>query len=342
MTRVLVTGGTGYLARWVLVQLLKRGDDVRTTVRDPARADALRADLARHGVPTDALDVVVADLRGDAGWAQALDGVEVVVHTASPLRVPRGQDLVALAREGTRRVLTAAARAGARRAVATSSGVAALPDDPAGVAHEGTWATPVDGRRHAYATSKVLAERDAWEIARRTGLELVTVLPTFLQGPTVGPAGADGSTQVVARLLHGSLRAVPDAAWDVVDVRDVAELHVRATTSPQAAGRRLLASGEVVRWLDMARLLREALPQHADRVPTRTLPEVLVRALGRVHPDMARLSGALGRRPVVDGSVTRELMDWRPRPVRTTLVDTARALLDDRTAQAPTAHRATV
>jgi len=339
--RVLVTGGTGYLAAWVIARLLRSGHQVRTTVRDAGKADQVRAAVGEEaGEAATSLDVVVADLLADDGWDEAVAGVDHVIHTASPLGTAPGTDVVRTAREGVRRVLGAAVRVGVRRVVVTSSGVTVVPDEPGAAADESVWATPSDDPRQEYAASKILAERDAWDQAARTGLELVTVLPTFMQGPALGRPSPAGSTQVVARLLDGSLPAVPRIGWDVVDVRDVADLHVLAMTAPQAAGRRLLGAGTFMWWSDLAKVLKDQLPEQTARVPVRTMPDLLVKVLARTNPQMATIRPALGRKVVVDGSATRRLVGWHPRPVHETLADTATSLLTTPTVRSTSDVRA--
>jgi dihydroflavonol-4-reductase len=185
---VLVTGGSGYLAGWVILGLLERGYDVKTTMRSPTKAPQLLEHVNRfHGKEAaNSLSVVTADLLTDDGWDAAFDGVDFVLHTASPMPFDTGADFIRTAREGTRRVLGAAARAHVQRAVLTSSGVTAVPEDPETAATEADRSHVSDGAKHVYPNSKILAEQDAWEIATATGMELTAVLPTFMQGPPFG------------------------------------------------------------------------------------------------------------------------------------------------------------
>jgi dihydroflavonol-4-reductase len=321
---VLVTGGSGYLATWVIATLLERGFRVRATVRDPARADRVR-DAVAGRIDPGGLSFARADLLNDAGWDAAMEGVTYVQHVASPLTTDTSQDLVRTAREGTRRVLGAARKAGVRRVVLTSSAMAALPAD-GGTADETVWADPPAKPAHLYARSKTLAERDAWEFARETGLELVTILPAMIQGPVLG-RGAGSSPEIIRRLLAGEMPGLPNIGWTFVDVRDLAELHVIAMTAPEAAGERFLAAGEF-RWLhEIAALLRAELGDRAAEVPTRRLPDFLVRLTSRGNPAMAQIRASLGKRHVVDATKAAKVLGWRTRPVDESLLDTARGLL---------------
>ena len=182
------------------------------------------------------IEFAAADLLGDAGWDEAAAGADYVLHTASPMPFDPAVDLITTALEGTRRVLSAAAGAGVRRAVLTSSGVAAGSGDPDTPATETTWTAPSGTPARAYPDSKILAEHDAWDLAAATGLELTAVLPTFMQGPVLGAPGGPGTVDVVRRLLAGKIPAVPNLGWNVVDVRDVAELHILAMTAESRQG----------------------------------------------------------------------------------------------------------
>ncbi|CAM5695916.1 NAD-dependent epimerase/dehydratase family protein [Streptomyces fumanus] len=242
---VLATGGTGYLAGWVISALLQRGYRVRTTVRDLGKAEQVRAAVSEQagGPAAGAVEFAVVDLLRDDGWDEAVAGADHVLHTASPMPFGSGVDLITTAREGTRRVLGAAARAGVKRAVVTSSGVAADTGDPDTAATESVRTAPSGTPLRAYPDSKILAERDAWELAAATGLELTAVLPTFMQGPALGGTNRPGTVEIIRRLLAREIPAVPNIGWNIVDVRDIADLHLLAMTSPAAAGQRFLGSG---------------------------------------------------------------------------------------------------
>ncbi|RWZ46067.1 NAD-dependent epimerase/dehydratase family protein [Labedella phragmitis] len=325
---VLVTGGTGYLAGWLLVRLLEQGYAARATVRDPARRTQVRAALAQH-VGEDrasSVEFVTADLLAEEGWDDAVAGVDYVLHAASPLGFSGGEDLIRIAREGAARVLSAAARSGVKRAVLTSSAVAAISDDPRPYGVETVWAAPSGTPARRYNDSKIFAERDAWRLANETGLELSTVLPTFMQGPPPGAPSKEGSVELVRRLLTGGLPAVPRIGWDVVDVRDIATLHLLSMTSPLAAGERFIGSGDWLWWRDMARILREKAPEISRKVPTKNMPDTVVKMLGRFNPQMASLRLNLGKQTSVDGSKARNILDWHPRPAEETVLDTAAAL----------------
>jgi dihydroflavonol-4-reductase len=326
---VLVTGGTGYLAGWVIAGLLKRGYRVRTTVRSLDQVERVRGAVGESAgaESAEAIEFAIANLLSDGGWDKAIAGADYVIHTASPMPFDVGADLITTAREGTRRVLGTAARAGVKRAVLTSSGVAADTRDSDTPATEAVWTEPSGTPVRAYPDSKILAERDAWDLAAATGLELTAILPTFMQRPPLGTPSGAGTTGVIRRLLDRQIPAVPNIGWNVVDVRDVAELHILAMTNPAAAGQRFLASGSFLWYRDIASILRDNLPDDATRVPTRAMPDFAVKLLARMNPQLAMLRPELGRKRLVDNSKARTQLDWHPRPTEETIIDTAVALL---------------
>ncbi|MFI5783885.1 NAD-dependent epimerase/dehydratase family protein [Nocardia sp. NPDC051570] len=326
---VLVTGGTGYLAGWVIAGLLQRGYRVRTTVRGLDKAEQVRAVVGAQagGGAAGVLEFADVDLLRDDGWDEAVVGADYVLHTASPMPFGSGVDLITTAREGARRVLGAAARAGVRRAVLTSSGVTADTGDPDMPATETIWTAPSGSPLRAYPDSKILAECDAWDLAAATGLEMTAVLPTFMQGPMLGTPNRPGTVDILRRLLDGKIPAVPNIGWNVVDVRDIAELHILAMTSPAAAGQRFLGSGDFLWYRDIARILRERLPDDAAKVPTRAMPDIIVKLLARRNPQLAMLRPELGRIRLVDSGKARTQLGWHPRPTEQTIIDTATALI---------------
>src|SRR3954454_16773900 len=267
--RVLVTGGSGFIGAHCIKRLHEDGHPVRTTVRSLSREPEVR-EMVGDGP----LEVMAADLTADAGWSEAVAGCEYVLHVASPfpLGQPKHEDeLIVPARDGALRVLRAARKAGVQRVVMTSSfaAIGYRHGHPDKVYDETSW-TDVDGPGvSAYAKSKTVAERAAWDYVGGEGapLELAVVNPVAVLGPLLGP---DPSTSIslVKRLIDGSMPGTPKVAYGLVEVRDVADLPVRAMTAPEAAGERFLAIGEQVRWIsDLAGWLREDLPDRAKKIP---------------------------------------------------------------------------
>ncbi|NEA99136.1 NAD-dependent epimerase/dehydratase family protein [Streptomyces sp. SID13726] len=328
---VLVTGGTGYIGGWCVAELLRRGYDVRTTVRSPERERSVVEAVSGEVDPAGRLGFAVADLTSDAGWEAALKGVDLVLHVASPLGVTAPGDLVTPARDGTLRVLRAATAAGVRRVVMTSAANAASPSSYAteGVTDETLWTDPDDPTLIPYRRSKTLAERAAWDfMAGHDGpTELTTVLPGAVFGPVL-TADTLGSVRIVARMLSGEMRGVPRIGLEVVDVRDLVDVHLRAMTSPAAAGQRFLATGEFLWMREMAEALRDGLGAHGRRVSTRQIPDLAVRLVARFRdPSLREITPALGRRNRHSTDKARELLGWEPRPAREAVLDCAESLI---------------
>lgn len=331
---VLVTGGSGFLASHTIVQLLAAGHRVRATVRRPGREHDVRALLRAGGAPLDApVSFAVADLTSDAGWAEATAGCEHVLHVASPFppSAPAHEDdLIVPAREGTLRVLRAAREAGVRRVVMTSSfGAIGYGHEPlARPFDERDWTDPSRPEVSAYVKSKTLAERAAWAFVEREGgsLELTVINPTGIFGPVLGPDGAS-STRIIERMLAGKMPFCPRLFFGVVDVRDVADLHLRAMTSPAAKGERFLATaGDFLSMLDVARVLRARLGEAAGKVPTRELPGWLVRLLAVAVPALRGTLPELGKEKNGSSDKARQRLGWSPRPADEAIVATAESL----------------
>ena len=293
---ILLTGISGFIAKHVAVKLLNAGYAVRGTVRRLDRAEEVQSAVAPHlTAGAGGLSFVQADLESDAGWAEAMAGVAAVVHTASPFPLAQPRDeqmLIRPAMEGTLRVLKAAQSAGVRRVVLTSSSVAVLNDGKPGVLQdESDWCDVSLPGTTAYAKSKTLAERAAWEFARGTGMALTTINPGLVLGPPLD-IHYGSSLRVVERLLKGRDPMVPDFGPPVVDVRDVAEMHLRALQRPETAGKRFIAVSGPMQFPEMARALKAAYP--VRRIATRIAPSFVLRLLATFDPAIRAILPKLG------------------------------------------------
>jgi len=335
MSTVLVTGGSGFIAVHSILQLLASGHQVCTTVRSLKREVDVRAMLQQGGVtPGNRLSFFVADLEKDAGWQQAVAGCDYVLHVASPLppNVPKNEDeLIVPAREGTLRVLRASRDSGVKRVVLTSSFAAIgygqkerkTPFD------ETSWTDPNGADVQPYAKSKTLAERAAWDFIAKEGggLELSVINPVGVFGPVLGP---DYSTSIllVQRMMDGALPGCPQLYFGAVDVRDVADLHIRATTHPAAKGERFLAvSGDFLSMLEIAKILKRRMGAVAKRVPTRELPNWLVRIAALRDPAVKLLLPELGKIKNGSNEKAARLLGWAPRSNEEAIVATAESLV---------------
>lgn len=335
MGKVLVTGGSGFIGSHCILQLLAAGHEVRATVRSRQREDAVRAMLQQGGAdPGERLSFAEADLERDAGWPEAVAGCDYVLHVASPFppTLPKHEDeLIVPAREGALRVLRAARDAGVRRVVLTSSFAAVGYGHPqqATAFDETSWTDVAGDDVQPYAKSKTLAERAAWDFIAREGgaLELSVVNPVGVFGPVLGP---DYSTSIllVQRLMDGAMPGCPKLEFGVVDVRDVADLHLRAMTDPAAKGERFLAvAGDFMSIRDIALLLRRRLGPVARKVPTRQLPNWLVRLAALRDPAVKQILPELGKRKNATGAKARHVLGWSPRPNEDAVAATAESLV---------------
>ncbi|MEV1129218.1 aldehyde reductase [Agromyces sp. NPDC049794] len=330
---VLVTGGTGFIAAHCIVRLLGDGYRVRTTLRSLARADEVRALVRAGGADPTRLEYAQADLLHDDGWHAAVAGAAGVLHVASPYPVRQPKDeneLIVPARDGALRVLRAARDTGVRRVVLTSSfaavGYSSRPDRPF---TEADWTDPDAQGLSPYAKSKTIAELAAWDFIDREGgdLELSAVNPVGVFGPVLGD-DLSSSIALLLVLLQGKVPAVPNGETSGVDVRDVADLHVRAMTHPDAAGERFLAvSGPPISFLDIARLLREELGDVAGRVPRFTIPDWVVRLGAGFNSDLRAIVPELGRSRHASGEKAQRMLDWQPRPRDEAIISSAESLI---------------
>ncbi len=330
---VLVTGGSGYIAGYVIAALNARGFVVRATLRNLAREAETRAALAKITNPA-AIEFVAADLNGDAGWSEAVAGCTYVQHVASPLATtdPKDDDeLVRPARDGALRVMRASRDAGVRRVVMTAS-VASI---AYGRDHRTTPYTETDwtdetnrADTSAYVRSKTIAERAVrdWLAHEGGALELVTIHPGLVLGPVLG---RDFSTSIEAikKLLEGSVPGLPKFGWPVVDVRDVADMHVSAMLAPGVAGERFIAAADFWWMKDMAAALKRRLGARAGKVPTLQLPNFAVRLAALFDPLVRGQLFELGREHRVSHEKATRLLAWHPRPTEDSIIETAESLI---------------
>jgi dihydroflavonol-4-reductase len=319
--RVLVTGGTGFIGSHAIVQLLAAGYRVRTTVRNLSRADDVRALAVAGGASgTETIEVVAADLMSDAGWPEAVADCVYALHIASPFPVSQPRDeeeLIAPARDGALRALRAARDAGVKRVVLTSSfaAVGYSPKTHEGDFTEADWTDPGTPDITPYVKSKTLAERAAWDFieSEGNGLELAVVNPVGVFGPAWG-TDLSTSVELMRAMLSGAVPVIPPISISIVDVRDVASLHLLAMTHPAAAGERFLAvAGPPMTFMDLADLLRSHLGPLASRLPSRTISPGMVRFLAVFVPRMRVIAAQLGQAKGAGHEKAAKLLGWTPR-----------------------------
>lgn len=344
---VLVTGGTGFVAGWCIVGLLERGYSVRTTVRSLKKEQQVRDAVGTVVDPGDRLSFAVADLTDDEGWDEAVAGVGYVLHVASPLgneNTRDAEELIGPARGGALRVLRAATKAGVKRVVMTSAANAASPSDykEEGITDETLWTDPDDPTLIPYRRSKTVAERAAWafmedqqslqelpsmEEQQSSATSLTTILPGAVFGPILTTSNL-GSVQIVARMVTGKMPGTPRIGLEIVDVRDLADLHILAMTSPNAAGQRFLGTGEFYWMRDMATALKAGLGAAGAKVPTRQLPDFVVKISSLFDKQLRPIVISLGRRNRHSTAKAERVLGWHARPAAETVVECAKSLIE--------------
>lgn len=330
---VLVTGGSGFVGSHVLLQLLNAGYTVRTTVRSFDKERGVRAMLENAGAKTEGqLSFFVADLLSDEGWLEACARCDYVMHVASPLTATKNEEeVIRPAVDGVLRVLRAARDAAVKRVVFTSTCGAIYYGHPlrAEPFDETSWTDVNGGDMSAYVKSKALAERAAWDFIKTEGgaLELSVINPSGIFGPALSP-DYSSSLDLIKRLLNGSMPACPDLWFGVVDVRDVAALHLHAMTAPAAKNERFIATqGRAVSLLEIAKVLKARLGEQAKQVPTRKLPNFIVKLVALFNVEMRDLVPLLGKARNATSAKAQRMLGWKPRSWEDAIIATAESLL---------------
>jgi dihydroflavonol-4-reductase len=329
---VLVTGGSGYLAGWCIIGLLERGYRVRTTIRNPSRERAVFDAVESQVGQGPHLTVHQADLTSDDHWDNVIEGCDYVLHVASPFppKQPKDPDeLIVPAREGTLRVLRTALEHDVKRVVVTSSiaAVRLAKGAEAKVLDESDWTDPNDTSLTPYVRSKTIAEQAAWDLVNERGDQdrLATVNPGAIIGPVLND-DLSYSLQAIQRLLDGG-PGVPRLGFSFVDVRDVADLEIRAMTTPEGGGQRFIAVTKFMWMAEAGQVLRDRLGDRASKVPTRTVPDLLVKGMSLFDPGVRSVVAGLGKKQELTSEKARSILGWAPRPIEDTIAETAESLI---------------
>lgn len=333
--QVLVTGGTGFVGIHTILQLLQKGYRVKTTLRSMNRKGEVIEMLKTGGLSSfDNLAFVEADLTRDDHWDEAVAGCGYVLHIASPiyLRLPKNEDeMIRPAVDGTLRVLKASRNAGVKRVVMTSNfgAVGYSHKDPAIFITEERWTDPNEKGLSVYNRSKVLAERAAWDFVKKEGggLELAVINPMAIFGPSLGPDLSSGF-ELLRNMLDGSMKRIPHMTLGIVDVRDVADLHIRAMTDPAAKGQRFLAlAGGTMSLLQIALLLKNKMPYVAKNVSAKTLPDWVIRVAALFSPKAKAIAPMLGVNRNASNEKAKKMLRWQPRSNEEAILAAAESLV---------------
>ena len=332
---VLVTGASGFIAIHCIIQLLEQGYSVRGTLRSMQRESELRSTLAKFVQADDRLTFVQADLLDDAGWAEAVRGCDFVLHVASPfpMEAPKNEnDLIRPAKEGTLRVLRAAAENGVKRVVLTSSVAAIAAGHPDSKTHfdESDWSLPDSPTIDPYPKSKTLAESAAWDFMKNLPqghpLELAVINPGYVLGP-LPDTHQRTSGELIQQLMGGKLPGLARVQFSAVDVRDVAAAHLAAMIIPEAAGQRFACVNEQFWLYQAAEILKKHFSARGYKIPTMILPSWLVRVVAIFLPAARAVVNTIDRETFIDSTLIRKTLQWKPRSLEQTLVDMAESMI---------------
>ena len=338
MEKVLVTGASGYIALHCIAELLKNEFAVKGSLRNMNRQEEVKNAIQKEITP-DNLEFCKLDLSEDEGWDDAVWDCDYVMHVASPfpLGAPKNEnDLIEPAREGTLRALRASKKGGVKRIIITSSqaAIAYGHKDMQKIFTHDDW-TDINGPDVSpYVKSKTIAERAAWDFINsqeEKTLEMAVINPGAVLGPSLSSDIEGTSTDLIKKFLTKEIPAVPNIFFNVVDVRDVAKLHVAALKNPNANGKRFPAmSHDAIPMLEYAKILNtNGFPQ----VTTKTLPDIMVKILALFSSDMKTIKTFLNKKTKLDNSQTKDILSWEPMPIEKTFIDMGRSvqnILDQR------------
>lgn len=334
-TLVLVTGGSGFVGLQCILQLLQQGYQVRTTLRSVTKKDKVIAALNNGGLKDfDTLSFIEADLTADKNWGEAMLGCTYVLHVASPigLELPKHEDdMIRPAVDGTLRVLKAARDAGVKRVVMTSNfgAVGYSHKDKSTLITEECWTNPNEKGLSPYNKSKVLAERAAWNFMAKEGgtLELTVINPMGIFGPALN-ADLSSGFGLLKQVITGAMKAIPNITLGIVDVRDVADLHLRAMVNPVAAGQRYLClAGGTLSLPQIARLLKQKMPDATKNAGTKTMPDWLVRLVALFSRKAKSIVPLLGVYRNASNQKAKTQLGWQPRANDEAILATAESLI---------------
>ncbi len=332
---VLVTGITGFIGSHIAVQLLNAGYAVRGTMRNLDRKESILKILKENAPVSDNLEFVKGELTEPEDWNKAMEGIDYVMHVASPLPFDLkkdANDLIIPAKEGTLNVLRAANKHKVKRVVLTSS-IAAI-----GHGHkekirtytEEDW-TNLNGvvkDLPPYVQSKTIAESEAWKYINQPEVktELVAINPGYVFGPLLEKDYSD-SALIVKKIMAGEVPGLPKISFPLVDVRDVAEMHLWAMETPSAAGNRFICLNRSSSYQEIAKTLKDAFPELAEKIKTFELPDFIIRFYSLFDKDVKSITGELGRKRTFDNSRAVQMFNWKPRSNREAILSLGESMI---------------
>ena len=330
--KVLLTGISGYIGNHCAVELLKNGYSVRGSVRSLSKKEKVIESISKEIDPKDNLEFCELDLLKDKGWDRAMEGCEFVLHVASPFIMIEPKDeneYIKPAVDGTLRALEAAKKAGVKRVVLTSSMVSMLENADRSIDIDyNSWTNVKAKNISAYAKSKTLAERSAWDFIKKQNKENPLQLSVVNPGPVFGPTlsgNLEGASMGMFRnMILGKMPMVPKSSINMSDVRDVAKIHVLALENKNANGKRFIVTTEKpYAFQELAQILKS---NGFDKVSTKLAPNFLLKFIGNFDREARSMRAFIGKTYNGDVSSTMETFDWKPRIFEETVLDTAKSI----------------
>ena len=332
--KVLLTGISGYIANHCAVELLKNGYSVRGSLRSLSKKEKVIDAISREIGPKDNLEFCELDLLNDKGWDKAMEGCEFVLHVASPFEMIEPKDeneYIRPAVDGTLRALKAAKKSGVKRVVLTSSMVSMLGDADKSINIDyNSWTNVKAKNISAYAKSKTLAEKSAWDFIKKQNkenpMQLSVVNPGPVFGPTISGDLGGASMGMFKNMIVGKMPMVPKSSINMSDVRDVAKIHVLALENKNANGKRFIVTTEKpYSFQELAQILKS---NGYDKVSTKLAPNFLLKFISNFDREAKSMRAFIGKTYNGDVSSTIETFDWRPISLEKTLLDTAKSIED--------------
>lgn len=325
MKKVLLTGISGFIGQHCAIELLNKGYKVKGSLRSLKKADYIVDILKKYTDATEHLEFCELNLLEDEGWKEAVADCDFVMHVASPFisKIPKDEnELIKPAVEGTLRALKAADNAGIKRVVLTSSMVAMLGDVMGDEnINETSWTNVHAKNATAYLKSKTLAEKSAWDFVKDKNMELVTIHPGPVYGPTTSSNLSGESMSLFKRIITGELKQMIKASINMSDVRDVAKIHVAALENKEAANHRfIVASERAYTFTEITKLLKET---GYDKVKTGVAPNFMVKLLANFNSEMKGMMPYVGKKYEGDIAKTKSTFNWKPVAFDKMVLDTA-------------------
>jgi dihydroflavonol-4-reductase len=330
MEKVLVTGASGFIAEHCIIELLKNGYSVKGSLRTMSREQEVR-EAVKTETDDAKLEFCKLDLLDDDGWEEAMRDCDYLMHVASPFVIEDPKDeneLIKPAKEGTLRALNAAKKAGIKRVVLTSSVAAVNSHMMSGTSDHTTWTDINSKYVTPYQKSKTIAEKAAWDFYNNQDnsnkMEMAVINPGGVMGPQLGNDLGGASTQIVSQLISGKFPMIPALSFPFIDVRDVAILHVKAMTTPEADGKRFIAAHSEPTWMyQVAEVLSAA---GYEKIKLKKAPSFMLKLIGLFDNKTKSLVPMLDKYVPCDNSQTVEILNWKPMPWEQAFIEHAKSI----------------